>query len=137
MKIAIVDNDRHWLKTLIDIISDEDDINYFSSNKEFGKTQISGYDIIFIEYGLSGQFTGEQIANAIEGKTDATIALMVKNYDWISQNIVTNDHIKAVLDKDKPEQFTKFLESIHHTHIIRGYFGEAMKELNKMQQAII
>jgi len=137
MKIAIVDNDRAWLKNLLDIISDKDDINYFSSNKEFGKVSIKGYDIIFIEYNLPGKFTGEQIARAIEGKTDATVALMGKNYDWISQNIVTNGHIQAVLDKNKPNQFTKFLESIHNTHIIRGYFGEAMEELNKMKQAIM
>ena len=136
MKIAIVDNDKKWAKKLFDIISLDDDVYYFSSHDEFGKTKLSGYDIIFLEYSLPG-LTGEEVAKAIEGKTNATVALMGKDYDWISKNIVTNGHIQAVLDKKKPLQFLKFLETVENKHITRGYFGEAMEQLNKMKEAII
>lgn len=137
MNIAVIDVNIWWRRRLIDIISPEDNISFFSSHEDFGKSKIDIYDIIFIEYKLPGGLNGEEIAKSIEGKTDATVALMGENNDWLSKNIVTNGHIEAVLDKSKPAQFTDFLESVHHKNIIHSYFGKAMEELNKVKEAIL
>lgn len=137
MNIAVIDIDVWWRRRLIDIISPEDEISFFSSHEEFGKAKISNYDIIFIEYKLPGGLSGEEIAKAIGEKTNATIALMGERHDWISKKIVTNGHIEAVLDKSIPDQFIKFLESVHHKNIIHGYFDDAMKQLNRMKEAIL
>lgn len=137
MNIAVIDNDTWWRRRLIDFIEPEDSIDFFSTHEEFGKAKLSKYDIIFIEYALPKELNGEEIAKSLEGKTRASIALMGCNFNWISKNIVTNGNIKAVLDKDRPHQFIRFLNSEEHKNETYSYFNKAMEEINKIKEFIL
>jgi len=136
MKIAVLDSDRKWHSKIAGIIKGDNHIDYFISHKELGKTKLSEYDVIFLDFKPSPTLTGEEIARSIEIKTNAKLALMAEGKEWISKTAVTNGRIQAVIDKVKPVQFVNFLKNVKNIKATKEYVEQAIEQLDNVKKAM-
>jgi DNA-binding NtrC family response regulator len=133
MYIAVIDDDNDWHTIMSKtILESETNVDYFNSHKEFGKADLNKYGLIFIDYNLPG-LSGEDIAKVITSKCEAAVALMSSEKGWVSADIVKNEHIKAVLDKGKLNQFKKFLREFYAESSTKDYIKKVKQTLKKIK----
>lgn len=137
MKIAILDSNKMWHRTIAGVIRKDNHVDYFTSHDEFGKVKISTYDAILLDFNKSPKLNGEEVAKSIEGKTLAKVALMYDKKEVIPKTIVTNGRIQAIIDKNKPNQFVNFFKNVHRMQTSKEYVGDAIEQINNVKKAMV
>ena len=95
LKFAIVDSSRLFHELMRKNVNSGAVGNCFYDNIDFGKSDISIYDIIFLGK-INSRFTNEEIAKSIRKKTNAIIVLINDENERFSQEMVSIPDLKIV-----------------------------------------
>jgi len=108
MEVAIIDDDIIFQSSLRKKINEfnkserHENIvaDYFTGSSDFGKSTLEKYKIIISNVNLPA-IQGIDLINSIREKTDAHFALMSKENGWHDKDILNDDRIIAIFDKNE------------------------------------
>ena len=121
MKIAIIEEDQGRLKELDSLISGHEwDVDFFRTPQEFGRVDLSGYDIVVADCSLPTMH-GRDLIKSLAGKTEAQMLLMSDSTNVFSQEDIENENINGFIDST--EQLIDQL----------GYFDSKIR-INKLME---
>ena len=112
MKIAIIENDLNKSEVIGRMaVMYHWDIHNFRDSKEFGKIDLSDYDVVIADCSLS-TMTGRDLIKSISGKTRAQMFLMSDSSSNFFEEDIDNVHINGFINKDRLNDLVDHLKYI-------------------------
>ena len=141
MKIAIVENEEIYItqiKEMLDRWKEEKkanckiEINNFRSGEDFLKTDVDGYQIVFMDIQLDGKLNGIKTAHAIRNRKCEIPLVFLTSY---SQYVFTGYEVRALYYIVKPVEYKKIvwcMDKVYEMEFQGAYIFKEKEILNKI-----
>jgi len=149
MKVAVIDNDRHFqysFRKKIDEFNvskkcDDIDVDFFTDSIDFGKSNLKKYKIIITNIQLP-TVQGLQLIHSIKEKTDAYFALLIPEHKNEYEEILQDERIVSMFNKNEPIRliinWLKFMQSrvaIYECHNkIESEYTKCIDHINNIKK---